>query len=624
MAYNREARDRNIVKWWLADDEEKVRTRVIKRIKDLRAASHARRELFYRYADFYGTSIRYAHRPEKAGYRLSRLSYNYLKSYLDTWVSQLCRSKVLPQVACTGGTIEAEKSAESLNLFFEALFDRLGAFDLDPIVTRDAGCFGTGITYVGREFDQPFIQRVLCTEVDYDEFEWRNGLGRSFYWSVPMDRSVLCEMYPDAESAIVIAPPASVDDRDQGEVDGMTQHDLVTVRYAWHLRSGPDADDGRFGLFVEAPQGCLMCEEYEHDDLPFAFMPCTMPLAGFWGESLVSQMASGQAELEFYFQRLQDEALLMNVSQIVVREGSKVNVQKLNNESGSVLSVRDPGDIQSFQTSANPNLIPYIQFLIEKMAQVSTVSPMAAMGQQPTGITAARALQLMDDQESERKIVPQRNRERFFIQLAKLLKRQCEDIGDYAVAAKSKDNGSMMEIKLGEINLDDKSLVYSVMPTNFAAKNPSARVQQADDLMKLGAMQPQDTNRFLQIPDVQRTTMLMNARRDYIASVLENIIYKGEAGEPDAMMDLGLARTMAGDYYALAMRMKVDDKRVQMIRDFAVLCEKLPQMGTPQQNLATIGPGQQAVAGLPGGSALPPPPGAAPPAGPPMNGAPHG
>jgi hypothetical protein len=618
MAYSKQARERNILRWWLAEDDEKVRTRVIARIKNLRAAAHARREMFYRFADLYGTSIRYAHRPEKAGYKLSRLTYNYLKSYLDTWVSQICKGKVLPQVATTGGTAEDERRAESLNLFFEALFDRCGVFEEDPVVTRDAGCFGTGMVYVGEEFDQPFIKRVLCTEVDFDEFEWRNGKGRTFYWSVPMDRSLLCELFEDCEEAINNAPPAAIDDRDQGEVDGMTTHDLITVRYAWHLRSGPKADDGRFGLFIDAAGGTLMNEEYEYDDLPFAFLHCTKPLAGFMGESIVEQMAPGQLEIEFMAARLQEEANLGLVSQLIVREGSTVNVQKFNNQSFSILSVKEPSDVQQFATSYNPGIIPYIQFNKESMSQVSTVSPMAAMGQQPTGITAARALQLMDDQESERKIVPQLNRERFYVQVAKLLKRVCENIGSFKLGAKDK-KGQMIELDLSEVNIDDKQLVYSIMPTNFAAKNASARVQQADDLMKLGSLQPENVNRFLGIPDVERESILLNARRDFIAKTLEDIVYKGEYEGPDPMMDLSMARKMAGDYYALAKRLQVDESRVQMIRDFAVECDKLPQIGTQQQNLATIQPGMQPVAGLPG---APPAPGGPPPGAMPMNGAP--
>ena len=622
MAYSKEVRDRNVVRWWLDDDDEKVRSRVLKRIRDLRAAAHARRELFYRFADFYGTSIRYAHRPEKAGYTLTRLTYNYLKSYLDTWVSQLCRGKVLPQVETTGGTAEAERRAEGLNLFFEALFDRLGIWDLDPVLTRDAGCFGSGIAYVGQEFKQPFVARVLCTELDFDEFEWRNGQGRSLYYSYPMDRSVCCELYPDSEEAILLAKPAAVDERDQGEVDGMTSHDLITVRQAIHLKSSPDADDGRLVLAIEGKGGLLDQQEYEHDSFPFAFMPCTRPLAGFFGESLVAQMAPGQMEVEFMCQRLQDEALLMTITQLMVRRGAKINVQKDNNQTGAHLLVDTLDDVKSFQTNHNPNIIPYIEFNLAKMAAVSTVSPMAAMGEQPTGITAARALQLMDDQETERKIVPQRNREQFFVTIAKLLKRTCEEIGNYSILAKDSQN-QMMDISLSDVSIDDKDLVYSIQPTNFAAKNPSARAQQADDLMKLGALPPEDVNQFLQIPDVQRSAVMLNARRNLIVKLLEDMIYKGEYQGPDPMMDLAMARKLAGDYYAFAITRNVDEKRVQMIRNFAVECEKLPQIGTPQQNLATVQPGVQAVAGLPGA----PPPGGglpAPPGPPPMNGAPIG
>jgi hypothetical protein len=226
----------------------------------------------------------------------------------------------------------------------------------------------------------------------------------------------------------------------------------------------------------------------------------------------------------------------------------------------------------------------------------------------------------MDDQESERKVVPQRNREEFHLEVARLLKRTCEDLGNYTVIAKN-SKGQMMDVKLSEVKIDDSALVYSIAPTAWAAKGASARTQLAEDLMKLGVLQPQDANRFLDIPDTQRSTILLNARADLISQQLEDMIYEGLYEGPDPMMDLTLARSLAGSYYAFAKRMKVDEDRLQMLRDFAVECEKLPQVIQSQQNLATIGPGMQAVAGLPGAPPAGPPPG--PPMPPPgMNGAP--
>jgi hypothetical protein len=138
--------------------------------------------------------------------------------------------------------------------------------------------------------------------------------------------------------------------------------------------------------------------------------------------------------------------------------------------------------------------------------------------------------------------------------------------------------------------------------------------------MKLGALQPQNVNRFLGLPDNERETILLNARRDYISKVLEDIIYKGKYSEPDALMDLNLARKMVGDYYAFALSRDVEEARISLLRKFATACMAEQQIGTPEQNLATVGPHLQAVAGLPG---APPPGGPGPgPAGP-MNGAPQ-
>lgn len=585
--------------WWTSDDDLDItRKRLLGRIREIRQKSKSRRDTFYRYADFYGTSLRHAHRPEKGGAtRDNRLTFNYARSYLDTWVSQLCKSRVLPMVATTGATNEDQKKARGLNLFFQAAFDRCGVFDLDPVWTRDAGIFGSGIAYTCEDDGKPVVMRVLPTEIDYDEFEWRNGMGRSFYWSVPMDRTALKAKYPDHAREIDLAPQATVDDAASSEADTIN-HDLVTVRMAWHLPSGHGAEDGRMGVFIDT--ATLVWEPYEYDDLPFSFFPRTRPLAGFWGDAIMPLLIPGQSEMDFISDRLQDEALLMAVSQLLIRRGAKINQNKINNQSGSYIECEDVNnDVKALVTQANPSLIPYLEFLTSKMAVMSTVSPMAAAGEKPTGITAASALELMDDQESERKIVPQRNRERFMMDIARKLKRVAENIPRFRILAR--DKRSIVDVELSKVKLDDDALVYEVMPTSFIAKTPAARTQQALDMVKLGSLPPDEVNDFLDIPDREEQTRVARAQKESIVQRLEAMLYDGKADSPHPLMNLALARKLAGDYHALGEVQKAPEDNLQLIRDFAVECQKMMTPAPPPDAAGAPPPGPGIGGPAPGG-----------------------
>jgi hypothetical protein len=594
--------------WWTSDeDPDLTRKRLIGRIKEIRTKAKGRRDMFYRYADFYGTSLRYAHRPEKGGaLRDSRLTFNYARSYLDTWVSQMCKSRVLPMVSTTGASNDDQKRARGLNLFFGASFDRCGVFRKDPIWTRDAGIFGTGIAYTCEDDGKPCVMRVLPTEIDYDEFEWRNGPGRSFYWTVPMDRQVLKAKYVgsgkegrELERAIDHAPQASVDDAEASEADTVN-HDLVTVRLAWHLPSGHGKEDGRMGVFIDT--ATLAWEPYEYDDLPFSFFPRTQPLAGFWGDAIMPLLIPGQSEMDFMSDRLQEEALMMTVSQLMFRRGAKISKNKDSNETAAHIEVDDVNaDVKALQLQHNPALIPYIEFLKTNMGTMSTVSPMAAMGEKPTGITAAKALELMDDQDNERKLVPQRNREAFYIDIARKLKRVAEGIPKFRILAR--DKRSIVDVELSKVKLDDDALVYEVQPSSALAKTISARIQDAMDMVKLGSLPPDEVNDWLQIPDREAQSRIAGAMKEWIVSELEGALYDGKAPEVHPLMNMALARKLCGDYFALGSNQKAPAENLQLIADFAVMLQKTQEMQNPPAAPAG-GPAPPGVGGPnPGGDA---------------------
>lgn len=573
------------------------------RIRKIRSSSNGRRELLFRWAEMYGQDIRTGRAPILRN--TTRLNFNYSKNYLDTWVSQICKSRVIPMVMTTGGTYEAREKAAGLNLFWEAMFDRLDVYDQDPVITRDAGLFGLAVMYVAEELGQPICERVLLTEIDIDDYEWRAGKGRTFYRTRAVDRCVAAEMYPDAEKEIFAAPAASIDERNVGNANDC-EHDLIDIRYGWHLPSGPDADDGKFCVAIEG--ATLEFEDYEYEDLPFAWFPRTRPVVGLFGDSLIQEMSSGQEELDQMSARIQEAIKLLGVPRILVKEGD-INTNHLNDQVGGIIHVKDPMSIKEWNAEPiSPQVTQYYEMIIAKMAAVSTVSPMAARGEKPAGITAASALQLMDDQESERKIVPQRNRERFYVQLAKLIKRVCENIPGFQVNAK--DGNQAVTVKLDEVKLDDDDLIYTVTPTSFIAKTPAARMQQAHDLMNLGRLEPENVFKFLDIPDMASETALLTARKDFICKTLESIIRTGEYVGPDPFMDLNMAKKLVGDYLAKSGIDGVDEDRLELLRNFGKTVYRMLNLPVPGEMPAPAAPpgmppGGPPAPGMPQGGPLP-------------------
>jgi len=111
----------------------------------------------------------------------------------------------------------------------------------------------------------------------------------------------------------------------------------------------------------------------------------------------------------------------------------------------------------------------------------------------------------------------------------------------------------------------------------------------------LGVMSPQEYLARQGVPDLAASTALMNAQRDAIAKRLERMRDDGKSQPPHALLDLNLARQMAGDYYCKAEVDGVAPDRLELIREFAVACEKMQAETAPQPMPPPMPPPQNGI-----------------------------
>ena len=567
------ANSRSDIRWWLAPDiEAGPHKKLLPRIQSLRDAGQMRRDKFFRLADIYGVDIRTG----RDARNVKRLSLNYAKNILNTYVSQMVRTRVLPMVTPVGDSWDKQEAARLMNLYIQAEFDRAKVLDMDAVWTRDMALFGIACAFVTDEHDRVVVDRIIPTELDFDEYEWRRGNGRTLYQTFPVDRQVLKELYadvPGAEQAIDMAPPADFEDSQSQSAFTNVSHDLILVRRAWHARSSPTAKDGKIAVVIDG--ATLEYDEFNGDTPAPCFMVASKPIIGLVGESLMEDMSTGQEEIDVMAERVQAAHWLVGVPRFLVRRGAKIAIQKLNNRIGSVLEVENPAaDIAAFAADAIPaQTYQYFQQIPQWLSAISGVSQMASASQKPADITAARALELMDDVESDRKIVAQRNREEFYVTIAKRMLEKARELGDYKVLAK--DGAKAVEIGLGDVDMAEGEYLFTVMPTNFMAKTPARRLQQAQDLVNMKLLPPEKVARTVGIPDLETETSLMNAPFDIIEKRLSAIVRDGDYHPPHSMMNLAYGQKRAGEYYCRGEVDGLDDDKLESLRKFATECGRL-------------------------------------------------
>ena len=579
---------RTDIRWWLAKSvDDEPHKKIIPRVQSLRDAGQQRRDTFFRLADIYGIDLRTG----MAARTVKRLSLNHAKNILNTYVSQMVRTRVMPMVTPVGADFDRQEAARLMSLVIQAEFDRAGVNDMDAVFTRDMALFGITAALPCVEHNRIVLDRIIPTELDFDEYEWRRGNGRTMYQSFPMDRQVMKELYPDNEEAIDAAPPADLEDSQSQSAFTAVSHDLILVRRAWHARSSPDAEDGKFAAVIDG--ATLEYEDYDDIEVGPIFMTASKPVIGLVGESLMEDMSTAQEELDVMSERVQASHWLVGVPRFLIRRGAKLAIQKINNRIGGILETDNPAaDVVPFAADAvPPQTYQYFQSLPGWMAQISGVSQMASQSEKPADITAARALELLDDIESDRKVVAQRNRESFYVQIAKRFLKLMREIDGYKVIAK--EGAKAIEIVMGDLKISEGEYLFTVMPTNFMAKTPARRLQQAQDLVNMKLLPPEKVARTIGIPDLETETSLMNAPYDAIEKRLSAIVRTGDYHPPHAMLNLAYGQKRAGEYYCRGEVDGLPEERLELLRRFATDCAAAanPPPPPPDPNAAPPGAG---------------------------------
>ena len=105
-------------------------------------------------------------------------------------------------------------------------------------------------------------------------------------------KDVLKQMFPKFEMEI---DRASYVASGEGSYSTSNIKDMIKVIESWHLKSGPNAKDGKHTICIS--DATLFEEEYYKDDFPFVFFRWNVRPVGFFGQGLAEQLSGLQLEI---------------------------------------------------------------------------------------------------------------------------------------------------------------------------------------------------------------------------------------------------------------------------------------------------------------------------------------
>lgn len=509
---------------------------------------------------------------------VDRPTMNVVQSCVDTLTSRISQARPKPLFLTDNGDYKQRKLAKQMNDFIGGELYTTDSYELAPLILRDAAVLGTGAVKIFAYNGKNRVERTLITELLVDSNDAFYGNPRCMYQLKLIDRAMLAEVFPEYKSRVAQAEQAFPDNSSDSS---QTVSDQVMVVEAWHLRSGPEATDGRHIICCTA--GELIDEEYDCDEFPFVFMHYSPRLVGFWGQGLSEQLAGTQLEINKLLVTISKSISLVGVPRVFVEDGSKVVKAHLNNEIGSIVTYRGTKPEYEVAPSNHPELYSQLQRLIDYAYQQSGISALAATSQKPAGLNSGEAIRNYDDLQSDRFATLNKRYDHFFTELTyKLIDGAvdiAEETGKYSTIYPNKDGSK--EINLPEIKKLDNPYVIQCFDSSSLPKDPAGRLQKVTEMMQSGIIDPQEGRRLLDFPDLAQVDKLATAAEERIYQQLDDIVEHSKYNPPDPFTDLQLGLKIVSQYYNLYAASKLEESKLELLRNYQSQLVAMQQAAMP-------------------------------------------
>lgn len=548
---------------------------------------------------------------------------NAAASVVNTVHSKVFKNKLIPMPQTTGGGAVQRKRAEDLGKALGGLYDENSVDMLEEDAGFDSLICGMGFLKTYAEHGRAKACFVPADDMTMDDAEGRYRSPRSIFESKRMDRFQALELYGGDEDWLHgeqdIRRQRILDCKEAVNQGSMAQsRDQIDVHEAYHLPSGPGAEDGRMCVVID---NCTLVDvERKWPRFRYHTMIPMPRRRSSWGLSMMHELAAPQNEYEWSTRGIQKANHKMGGNHFLSHVDDGLTERDLDNDKGTLWKWSGQHPPREFNPApVNPQDYEYNRSIPDGMFARFGISRMSARGEIPAGLTNAsgKSLEVFDDIEGEglRPFHAARQRmhkslaQGFIDEMRDIL--EDEDVKTYDVRYSGGASvGEMVDWK--KVILDEDDFVLTVPTINALSQTPSARFEQLEARLNAGTLTVDQFKRLDGNPDIQAENDLDTADEDIIRINLDKMVTDNRYLAPQSFDNLALYVKLAGKFYNLERAKGTEEGRLQHIRDAIVEAQALakpkPEAGPP--------PAMPPMAGPP----LPPPgpPPMGPPAGPPM------
>lgn len=550
---------------------------------------------------------RYAHGSmQYALLRQPRLTFNIIHSLCQAATSKIAKHKPAVSFLTEGGNYSQKRKSKLFGKLMQGQFYSMKMYPVAQKVFLDACITGTGVIKYYTEFGKIKAERVPVHELTIDPIEAETGnMPRQMFQTKKVSRHVLAEMFPEKKDQIL----STESKRDDTHTEDERFSDMIECHEAWHLPSGPEAEDGRHIICIN--DVTLLDDVWEKDHFPFTFIRWTENPTSFWGNGLAKEVKGIQVEINKLLARIQEQMHLAT-PKIFIEDSSKIVQSHLNNRVFGAIKYRGTPPQFFVPRAVGNDMFAHLDRLVERAYEMTGISQLAAQSKKPVGLESGRALREFSDIESERFMVVGQAYEQLFLdaseQIINLIRDAHEENNPYIISAFDKKVG-LEKVKWSEINLDDDEYIIQVKPIGSLPQTPSAKLASVAEMHMNGFFSTEEAHQLLDFPDLERANKMKTAFIDIIDKIIENILEKSKYIAPESYMNLefGIARMQQA--YNMSMLDDTPNSKLELMRRWISQANGLlAQKNVPAPGQAAGGPGPMAPGGMPLPPGLAPPP----------------
>lgn len=504
-----------------------------------------------------------------------RIRLNVVKSAIDAATAQIATNRPRPMYLPIAGDYKKRKRAEGLGKFINGQFYALRQYHKALDIFRDACVFGTGFEKIYELDGRICSERVFPGEIVVDETEGKYGEVQQLFQHKHVNKDIIADMFPKKKGEIMMAPTI----RTEAEMDDSVA-DQCSVVEAWHLPSGPDADDGRHVICV---QNCtLLDEEWEKERFPFAEFRWNTDPASYYGVGAAEELSSIQIEINYIAQKIQ-KLMTLATSMVWVQKGT--GVSGVNNKDWAIREYTGRPPIFQTTSAVSAEYFVHLDRLYNRAFEIVGISQLAAQSVRPPGLDSGEALRVYNDIGSRRFQHTAQRWEQFHLDAAELIlecARDIEDRGDGDIKVLAQGDRDVEEIEFKDVTIKKNKYSTRVWPTSLLPDTPAGKVEMIQRLVQaVPGLAPHLISLLTGVPDLEYVANLESADLKIAEKMIHNILYEGQMESPFPEMNLMLTRKIATQSLLRADIDGIPEENQALLRTFIQQVDSLLAMQQP-------------------------------------------